>query len=75
MAGNEPVTSPDQHKPTNVKAARIGGVTTIILLLLMLIGNHRGRVENLWLIGTAAVIAALLVGDWLMRKNGLNSDD
>jgi hypothetical protein len=41
----------------------------------MLIGNHRGRVENLWLIGTAAVIAALLVGDWLMRKNGLNSDD
>ena len=75
MAGNEPVTSPDQHKPTNVKAARIGGVITIILLLLMLIGNHRGRVENLWLIGIAAVIAALLVGDWLMRKNGLNSDD
>ena len=75
MAGNEPVTSPDQHKPTNVKAARIGGVVTIILLLLMLIGNHRGRVENLWLILIAAVIAALLVGDWLMRKNGLNSDD
>jgi ABC-type enterobactin transport system permease subunit len=75
VAGNEPVTSPDQHKPSNVKAARIGGVVTIILLLLMLIGNHRGRVENLWLIGIAAVIAALLVGDWLMRKNGLNSDD
>jgi hypothetical protein len=75
VAGNEPVTSPDQHKPTNVKAARIGGVVTIILLLLMLIGNHRGQVENLWLIGCAAVIAALLVGDWLMRKNGMNSDD
>jgi RsiW-degrading membrane proteinase PrsW (M82 family) len=75
VAGNEPVTSPDQHKPTNVKAARIGGVITIILLLLMLIGNHRGRVENLWLIACAAVIAALLLGDWLMRKNGLNSDD
>jgi hypothetical protein len=75
VAGNEPVTSPDQHKPTNVKAARIGGVITIILLLLMLIGNHRGRVENLWLILTAGVIAALLVGDWLLRKNGLNSDD
>jgi ABC-type enterobactin transport system permease subunit len=75
VAGNEPVTSPDQHKPTNVKAARIGGIVTIILLLLMLIGNHRGHVENLWLIGIAAVIAALLVGDWLMRKNGLNSDD
>ena len=75
MAGNEPVTSPDQHKPTNVKAARIGGVITIILLLLMLIGNHRGQVENIWLIGIAVVIAALLMGDWLMRKNGLNSDD
>jgi hypothetical protein len=76
VAGNEPVTSPDQHKPTNVKAARIGGVVTIILLLLMAkLGNHQGKVENLWLIVTAAVIAALLVGDWLMRKNGLNSDD
>ena len=75
MAGNEPVTSPDQHKPTNVKAARIGGVITIILLLLMLKGNHRGHVESVWLILTAGVIAALLVGDWLLRKNGLNSDD
>ena len=82
MAGNEPVTSPDQHKPTNVKAARIGGVTTIILLLLMLFGNHHSdsqagllKVEDFWLIGVALLIAAMLVGDWLMRKNGLNSDD
>jgi hypothetical protein len=80
VAGNEPVTSPDQHKPSNVKAARIGGVVTIILLLLMTIGNHhgegnRGFVEDAWLIVCAGIVAALLIGDWLMRKNGLNSDN
>lgn len=74
MAGNEPVTSPDQHKPTNVKLARIGGVVTIAILLLMTIGNHQGLVEDLWLIVIAAILAALMVGDWLLRKNGLNSD-
>ena len=73
MAGHEPVTSPDQHKPTNLKWARHGGVITIVILLLMLFGNHRGRIEDLWLIGLAALIAAILIGDWLMRKNGLKS--
>ena len=74
MAGSEPVTSPDQHKPGNAKAARIGAVVTIGALLLMaLVGNHGGRVEDFWLIGTAAGIAAILVGDWLLRKNGLKS--
>jgi len=74
VAGNEPVTSPDQHKPTNVKLARIGGIATIAILLLMTIGNHNGHVEDIWLVGLALVLAALMVGDWLMRKNGLNSD-
>ncbi|GAA1758533.1 DUF2631 domain-containing protein [Luedemannella helvata] len=74
MAGNEPVTSPDQHKPTNVKLARIGGIITIAALLLMLIGNHEGAIEEIWLIGTAAALALLMVVDWLLRKNGLNSD-
>lgn len=66
-----PVTAPDQHKPTNLKWARIGGVGSIAVLLLMLLGNHEGRTEDLFVIGTAAVIAAVLIGDVLLRRNGL----
>jgi hypothetical protein len=74
VAGNsEPVTSPDQHKPTNLKAVRAGGIITIGILLVMVIGNHEGNVENIWLIGLALLLAAMLIGDWLLRKNGLKS--
>ena len=68
---DQPVTSPDQHKPGFPKASRVGAVLTIVFLLLMLLGNHRGDVENLWLIGSAALLTFLLVADWVMRKNGL----
>ncbi|GAA1829234.1 hypothetical protein GCM10009682_55150 [Luedemannella flava] len=74
MAGNEPVTSPDQHKPTNVKLARIGGVVTIAILLVMMIGNHTGTTEDVWLVGISAVLALFMIADWLLRKNGLNAD-
>jgi hypothetical protein len=65
------VTSPDQHKPGPAKAARVGAVLTIVFLLLMLFGNHRGWVEQVWLISLAGLIALVLVGDWVLRKNGL----
>ena len=71
MAAEQPVTSPDQHKPSNFRLARIGAVGTIVVLLMMICGNHKGRVENVFLAGTAALIAAVLIGDWLLRKNGL----
>ena len=71
MAAEEPVTAPDQHKPGPTRAARIGAVATIVILLMMLCGNHKGRVEDIFLITTAGLIAAVLVGDWLLRKNGL----
>ena len=73
MAGNEPVTSPDQHKPGPARAARAGAVITIVILLAMLFGNHRGWVEQVWLIAIAASLAVVLVGDWILRKNGLRS--
>ncbi|MEV0651306.1 DUF2631 domain-containing protein [Phytomonospora sp. NPDC050363] len=69
--GNEPVTSPDQHKPTNRKLAYTGGIISIIVLLLYTIGNHEGRVEDIWLLVTAGVLALAIAGDWLLRKNGL----
>jgi len=71
VAGTEPVTSPDQHKPTPVKAARIAGVLSIIVLLLMTIGNHEGRVEDIFLVGFAGIIAALIIIDGVLRRNGL----
>jgi hydrogenase-4 membrane subunit HyfE len=70
VSDEEPVTSPDQHKPTPVKAAYTAGIGTIIVLLLMLIGN-RGHVEDIWLVGISATILAIIIIDWTLRRNGL----
>ena len=51
------------------KWARVGGVLTTLVLLAFLHGNHRGKVENLWLIGIAAVMVIILIWDWRRRKN------
>ncbi len=71
VSDEEPVTSPDQHKPTPVKAAYAAGFATIVVLMLMLIGNHQGHIEDIWLIGIAATILAIIVTDWAQRRNGL----
>ncbi len=71
MAAEEPVTSPDQHKPGPVKAARVGAVVVMVALLMMTCGNHKGRIEDIFLLTGAGIIAAMLLGDWLLRKNGL----
>jgi hypothetical protein len=71
---DEPVTSPDQLKPTvSRRAARLGAVVTIVILLLMTIGNKLGHIQDLWLIGIAAIIASALVLDVVLRRNGLRS--
>ncbi|WP_239086927.1 DUF2631 domain-containing protein [Catellatospora methionotrophica] len=71
MAAEEPVTSPDQHAPTPVKAARIAGTVVIVMLLLMLFGNHEGNVESIWLIGIAGLLAVIMIIDIVLRRNGL----
>lgn len=73
MAGSEPVTSPDQRKPGNRKAGRIGAIVTIIALLAMLKGNHHGKVEDIWLVSIAALLAIILIADVVLRRNGLRS--
>ncbi|MFC0006116.1 MULTISPECIES: DUF2631 domain-containing protein [Micromonospora] len=73
MAGSEPVTAPDQHKPGHRKAGRIGAVLSALVLLAMLCGNHEGKVEDLWLIGIAVVLLAIVIGDAVLRRNGLRS--
>jgi hypothetical protein len=43
----------------------------LVALLMMICGNHKGRIEDIFLITGAGLIAAILVGDRLLRKNGL----
>ena len=48
-------------------------VIPILFLLSMLIGNHEGRIEDLWLIGTALFLLLILVWDSRRRKNAWRS--
>ena len=72
-AGSTPVTHerPEEwgwHGEAG-KAGRITGYVMIVALLVMLVGNHEGRVEDLWLIGAALLIAISLIWDSRRRKN------
>ena len=71
MAAEEEVTLPDQHKPGPIRAARIGAAITVVALLAMVCGNHKGRIEDIFLVLTAGLIVAAMVADWVLRKNGL----
>ena len=71
MAGDEPVTAPDQHKPTNMRLLRGGAVVTAVIILLLIFGNHTGGVENVWLVAIAASLILTLIVDWMLRRNGL----
>jgi hypothetical protein len=74
VSGEEPVTSPDQHKPTiSKRLARFGAIVVILILLAMIKGNHRGNIENIYLLGFAALLALWLVLDVVLRRSGLRS--
>ena len=47
----------------------IAGWFSVGALLIMLIGNHRGRTEDIWLIGTAVVLALALVLQTVRKRN------
>ena len=49
---------------------RIVGLCIVGLLLAMLDGNHVGHIENLYLIGFAAVVLFFVVRDWWGRRRG-----
>ena len=71
----EPVYAPDQLKPGNRKWARIGAVGTAVILLAMLIGNHEGNTENIYLLVTALLLIGAVIVDAVLRRNGLKSND
>jgi hypothetical protein len=56
------------------KWGRRGGVIATVFILLYLIGNHRGKVEDLWLLGIALLMVLILIWDWRRRKNAWRSE-
>jgi hypothetical protein len=44
-------------------------IIPILLILAYLYGNHRGRVEDVWLIAIAVLMVLVLIYDRFRRKN------
>lgn len=47
----------------------IAGWFTVVALLAMLIGNHEGQTENLWLIGFALLVVLGLIREHRRRRH------
>jgi hypothetical protein len=74
VAGSEPVTSPDQHKPGHRKTGRIGAIVVALVLVGMIFqATDVTGLEKLWLIGLALGLVAIVIGDAVLRRNGLRS--
>ena len=54
----------------NHKVIQIGGILSGLFILSMLIGNHVGRVEDIFLIAFAIVIFGVVFRDWWLRRRG-----
>ncbi len=55
------------------KYGRIALVLPIAFLFAMLVGNHDGNVENLWLIGSGLALIVIMIWDARRRKNAWRS--
>ncbi|MGY1746602.1 DUF2631 domain-containing protein [Blastococcus sp. SYSU D00695] len=51
------------------RAGRIGAWIAVLVVLAYLVGNHEGRVEDIWVVGVAAVMVLILLMDIRRRKN------
>ena len=47
---------------------RIAGWVVAVILVLMCIGNQKGHVEDIYLIGSALAIVAILIRDSVLRR-------
>jgi hypothetical protein len=72
VADEEPVVAPDQLKPGFRRAGQIGGIITILALLAMVPANH-DMSGTVWLVSIAALIAAAMIADVVLRRRGLRS--
>lgn len=74
MADSEPVIAPDQRKPGHRKWGRIGAIVSALALVAMIFpSNDVSGLEMAWLIGIASGLVAIVVGDAVLRRNGLRS--
>jgi hypothetical protein len=74
VAGSEPVTAPDQHKPGNRKAGRFGAIFCALALVAMIFNNNEvSGIEKIWLIAIAVGLVVAVIGDVILRRNGLRS--
>ncbi len=71
----EPVYAPDQLKPGSRKWSRIGAIGSAGIILLYLWGNHEGNTENVWIAIFALGLIAMVIGDAVLRRNGLRPND
>ncbi len=55
------------------KKGRIGAWFAVFALLSYLVGNHEGRMEDLWVVGTALALVLILLWDIRRRKNAWRS--
>ena len=54
----------------NYRTWHITGICIVVFLLLMLRGNHVGKVEDIFLVVFAALAAVVLIRDMVGRKRG-----
>ncbi|GAA0279263.1 DUF2631 domain-containing protein [Cryptosporangium japonicum] len=71
MAEDEPVIAPDQLREGHPKLWRGLAIASLISLLIMIVGNHEGHVEDLFLAGFAVLIAVALAWDAIQRRYGV----
>ena len=55
--------SGESHRTFRVAAVVVG-----LIMLAMLIGNHSGNVENLYLIGIAVVLFGIVIRDIVLQR-------
>jgi hypothetical protein len=48
-------------------------VIATLVLLSFLIGNHQGKVEDLYILGIVAVMIIIMILDWRRRRNAWRS--
>ncbi len=53
----------------NPRVKQIGGLLAAGFLLLMMHGNHTGRVEDWFLIGFAALVLGMVARSWYVVRN------
>ena len=74
-AESEDVYSPDQLKPGNRKAARLGALGAAAIMLMFFWGNHEGNTENIFLVVFAVGLVGIVIADVILRRNGLKPND